>query len=72
MRIRDKSRVQRTRQMLRAAVNHPCMVVKLPIVGLADVWVYDGWAWVFPGSGGLLRFDWFQFMRSMRRIWRRK
>ena len=71
MNIKDKSQVQRVRQMLRATVKKPSLVVKLPLIGLADVWCYDGFAWVFPGSGGLLRFDWFRFMRSMRRIWRR-
>jgi hypothetical protein len=53
--------------MLKARVKHPCMIFSFPCVGLSEVWSYDGWAWIFPGNGGVIRVDWFQAMRHVRR-----
>ncbi len=43
------------------------LVTKLPIVGLAEAWLYDSKAWIFVGSGGLIVMDWSAFMRYVRR-----
>lgn len=63
----ERQRVPALRSMLRAAVKTPCIVFTFPCVGLCDVWAYDGFAWIFPGSGGVIRAEWFQVMRHIRR-----
>lgn len=65
--VREKWRLQAFRRSLRAAVKHPSFCCVLPVVGLCEVWAHDGKAHVFPGSGGMLRSDWFAFMRFVRR-----
>lgn len=67
MKVRDRGRIKRFRNMLRVAVKHPCLITSLPMVGSSEVWAYDGRAYVFPGCGGLLVLDWFAFMRHVRR-----
>lgn len=63
----DKPRRKRLREMLKVRRKHPAMLFSFPLVGLCEVWDYDGWAWIFPGSGGVIRVDWFRAMRYVRR-----
>lgn len=62
-----KGRRLQCKRMLKAAVKHPVLVTRLPLVGLCEVWCHDSDAWVFPGSGGVLRMDWSFLMRYVRR-----
>ena len=67
----ERDRRKRLRDMLRAAVKSPALIFSLPCVGLCEIWSYDGFAWIFPGSGGAVRVDWYVFMRHVRKIQRR-
>lgn len=67
MKTRDRDYIDRTRRMLRAAARHPSMVVTLPAVGLAEVWHWDGSAYLFPGFGGLIICPWWKVARHVRR-----
>ena len=64
--LRKRWQLDNMRRSCRAMVKHPSMIVKWGR-GLAEVWCLDGKAVIFPGNGGCLVVDWYQFMRFIRR-----
>lgn len=62
-------RIAACRRMLEVTIGRKSeIVVKLPLIGYADVWGYDGNAWIFPlYRQGIIRMDWFSFMRYARK-----
>ena len=63
-----KGRRKACRRMIQVECGkNPVLVTRLPLVGLAEAWLYDSKAWIFPGSGGLIVMDWSAFMRYVRR-----